>query len=100
MVGTAVYQVGAWVSTQALNFQASKLGVQMTLPPAATVSVDLTSQTLTLPDGEQVNFPIDAFARHCMLEGVDELGYILQQEDAIAAYEANRPLTVDTLAAA
>jgi 3-isopropylmalate/(R)-2-methylmalate dehydratase small subunit len=64
--------------------------------PTATVTVDLASQTLTLPDGSKVTFPVDAFAKHCMLEGVDELGYILQQESAIAAYEAKRPLTVDT----
>ena len=66
--------------------------------PAATVSVDLATQTLTLPNGATVTFPIDQFARHCMLEGIDELGYILQQEPAIAAYEANRPLTINTLA--
>jgi 3-isopropylmalate/(R)-2-methylmalate dehydratase small subunit len=67
--------------------------------PAATVTIDLASTTLTLPDGEQVTFPIDEFARYCMLEGVDELGYILQQEEAIANYEATRPLTVDTFQA-
>ncbi|HEX3681207.1 MAG TPA: 3-isopropylmalate dehydratase small subunit [Bryobacteraceae bacterium] len=67
--------------------------------PTATVTVDLANQSLTLPDGSSVTFPIDEFARHCMLEGIDELGYILQQEEAIAAYEATRPLTVNTLAA-
>jgi 3-isopropylmalate/(R)-2-methylmalate dehydratase small subunit len=66
--------------------------------PAAKVTVDLVSQTVTLPDGEQVTFPMDEFAKFCMLEGVDELGYILKQEAAIAAYEAKRPLTVDTVA--
>jgi 3-isopropylmalate/(R)-2-methylmalate dehydratase small subunit len=66
--------------------------------PAASVTVDLANQTLTLPDGSAVTFPIDQFAKHCMLEGIDELGYILQQESAIAAYEATRPLTIDTLA--
>jgi 3-isopropylmalate/(R)-2-methylmalate dehydratase small subunit len=65
--------------------------------PAATVTVDLSRQNLTLPDGTEVTFPIDEFAKYCMLEGVDELGYILQQEPAIAAYEARRPLTVNTL---
>jgi 3-isopropylmalate/(R)-2-methylmalate dehydratase small subunit len=67
--------------------------------PAATVTIDLATTTLTLPDGEQVTFPIDEFARYCMLEGVDELGYILQQEEAIAKYESSRPLTVDTFQA-
>ncbi len=66
--------------------------------PAATVTVDLARQELTLPDGSAVQFPIDEFAKHCMLEGVDELGYILQQSDEIAAYEAKRALTVNTLA--
>ncbi len=64
---------------------------------AATVTIDLATQTVTLPDGASVTFPIDSFAKHCMLEGIDELGYILQQEPAIAAYEATRPLTVNTL---
>ena len=66
--------------------------------PAASVTVDLATQTLTLPDGSTVTFPIDQFAKHCMLEGIDELGYILHQEPAIAAYEAKRLLTIDTLA--
>ncbi len=64
--------------------------------PAATVKVDLAAQTVTLPDGSIAKFPIDEFAKHCMLGGVDELGFILQQTDAISAYEAQRPLTVDT----
>jgi 3-isopropylmalate/(R)-2-methylmalate dehydratase small subunit len=68
--------------------------------PAAIVTVDLEQLKLTLPDGSAVTFPIDEFARHCMLEGVDELGYILQQEASIATYEAARPLTVDTRGAA
>ena len=43
--------------------------------------------TLTLPDGTAVQFPIEAFARYCLLNGVDELGFLLQQADAIARYE-------------
>lgn len=66
--------------------------------PGATVRVDLATQTLTLADGRRVEFPIDAFSKHCLLEGVDELGYILQQEDAIAAYESGRSGSVNTLA--
>jgi 3-isopropylmalate/(R)-2-methylmalate dehydratase small subunit len=68
--------------------------------PAATVTVDLAAQQLTLPDGSAVTFPVDEFAKQCMLNGVDELGYILQQDDAIKAYEAKRPLTVNTEVAA
>lgn len=66
--------------------------------PETTATVDLAQQTLTFPDGSQVIFPIDEFAKQCILEGVDELGYILKQEPAIAAYETQRPLTVNTLA--
>ncbi|MBV9156056.1 MAG: hypothetical protein JO097_07320 [Acidobacteriaceae bacterium] len=66
--------------------------------PAATVTVELSEQKLTLPDGSSVNFPIDEFAKYCMLEGVDELGYILQQEDAIRVYESQRPISVNTRA--
>ncbi len=48
--------------------------------PGAVVTIDLASQALTLPDGTAVEFPIDAFSKHCLLEGVDELGYILKQD--------------------
>jgi 3-isopropylmalate/(R)-2-methylmalate dehydratase small subunit len=67
------------------------------LAPDATVAIDLASQTLTLPGGRAVEFPIDSFARHCLLNGIDELGYIRQQEDAIAAFEARRQSAVNTL---
>jgi len=66
--------------------------------PGATVKVDLASQTVTLPSGRAVQFPIDAFAKECLLHGVDELGYMLKQEAAIAAYEAKRVGSVNTLA--
>lgn len=66
--------------------------------PAASVTVDLEAQSLTLPDGSKVTFPIDQFSKDCLLQGVDELGYILQQEPAIAAYEAQRPLSINALA--
>lgn len=68
--------------------------------PSATVTVDLAQQKLTLPDGSTVQFPIDEFSKHCMLEGVDELGYILQQETAISQFEAAHQPTVNTFAAA
>jgi 3-isopropylmalate/(R)-2-methylmalate dehydratase small subunit len=67
--------------------------------PAATVSIDLAAQTLTLPGGRAVEFPVDGFSKHCLLEGIDELGYILKNESAIAQFEATRPATVNTLAA-
>jgi 3-isopropylmalate/(R)-2-methylmalate dehydratase small subunit len=55
--------------------------------PAAELTVDLFSQTLVLPDGREISFPIDPFAKACLLDGVDELGYILRFSDAITAYE-------------
>jgi 3-isopropylmalate/(R)-2-methylmalate dehydratase small subunit len=55
--------------------------------PEATLALDLAGQALTLPDGRRVEFPVEEFAKHCLIEGVDELGYILQQERAIAAWE-------------
>ena len=66
--------------------------------PDATVAIDLARQTLTLPGGRKVEFPVDEFSKHCLLEGVDELGYILQQRPAIAAFEAQHPATINALA--
>jgi 3-isopropylmalate/(R)-2-methylmalate dehydratase small subunit len=66
--------------------------------PGAILKIDLASQTLTLPDGTAVEFPIDAFSKHCLLEGVDELGYILKQDSAISAYESQRVGSINTLA--
>jgi 3-isopropylmalate/(R)-2-methylmalate dehydratase small subunit len=56
--------------------------------PGALVTVDLEARTLRLPDGTTVAFPIDPFARYCLLNGVDELAFLQSQEDAIAAFEA------------
>ncbi len=55
--------------------------------PGSIVKIDLEAQTITLEDGRSVEFPIDSFAKYCLLEGVDELGYILQQSAAITDYE-------------
>jgi 3-isopropylmalate/(R)-2-methylmalate dehydratase small subunit len=64
--------------------------------PEADVEVDLEGQTLRLPDGRRVAFPIDGFSKRCLMEGVDELGYLLAREEAIAAYEAGHPGRVVT----
>jgi 3-isopropylmalate/(R)-2-methylmalate dehydratase small subunit len=66
--------------------------------PNATVSIDLAAQTVALPGGRKVSFDVDQFAKHCLLEGVDELGYIQKNDVAIAAFEAARQSTVNTLA--
>lgn len=57
--------------------------------PQAELTIDLEAQAVALPDGELVGFPIDGFAKTCLLQGVDELGYLLGLEDRIAAYEAS-----------
>jgi 3-isopropylmalate/(R)-2-methylmalate dehydratase small subunit len=66
--------------------------------PNVTVKIDLARQTLTTPAGRQVGFPVDDFSKHCLLEGLDELRYMLQHEGKIAAFEAKRVGSIDTLA--
>jgi 3-isopropylmalate/(R)-2-methylmalate dehydratase small subunit len=56
--------------------------------PGAEVEIDLEARRLTLPDGTAVSFPIEAFARHCLLNGIDELGYLRGKLGAIERYEA------------
>ena len=56
--------------------------------PKAILSIDLAQTELTLPGGEKVRFPIDNFAQHCLLNGIDQLGYILSFDDKIASYES------------
>jgi 3-isopropylmalate/(R)-2-methylmalate dehydratase small subunit len=58
--------------------------------PGAEVEIDLATSTLRLPDGRSVGFPIEAFSRYCLMNGIDELGYLLGQAPAIERYEAAR----------
>ncbi len=58
--------------------------------PGAEVEVDLPATTLRLPDGRAVTFPIEAFSRYCLMNGIDELGYLLGQLPAIERYEQAR----------
>ena len=58
--------------------------------PGVEVSIDLDSSALTLPTGEAIRFPLEPFARYCLMNGVDELGFLLAREAEIAAYEAGR----------
>ena len=60
------------------------------------VVIDLRQQTITLPDGRSVEFPIDGFSKTCLLEGIDQLGYLEKQEDKISAYEQMHPARVNT----
>jgi 3-isopropylmalate/(R)-2-methylmalate dehydratase small subunit len=55
------------------------------------VTVDLAPQRLTLPNGKQVSFPVDPFSKKCLLDGVDELGYLLALSDTISRFEASHP---------
>ena len=65
--------------------------------PQTRVSIDLAAQKLKLPDGRAVDFPVDGFSKTCLLEGIDELGYILKQEPAIAAFEGVRVGSIHTV---
>jgi 3-isopropylmalate/(R)-2-methylmalate dehydratase small subunit len=58
--------------------------------PGVEVTIDLATSTLRLPGGKQVTFPIEPFARFCLMQGVDQLGYLLLKEADIAAYEKQR----------
>ena len=58
--------------------------------PGIELRIDVATRSVTLPDGRSFPFPLDAFARTCLLEGVDQLGYLLKQADAITAYEQSR----------
>jgi 3-isopropylmalate/(R)-2-methylmalate dehydratase small subunit len=55
--------------------------------PNVEVNIDVASTTLTLPDGATVKFPLEGFAKYCLLNGVDELGFLLSKNEAISAYE-------------
>jgi 3-isopropylmalate/(R)-2-methylmalate dehydratase small subunit len=55
--------------------------------PGAVVTIDVSHGTLALPDGTTASFPLEPFARHCLLEGVDELGFLLAQSADIEAFE-------------
>jgi 3-isopropylmalate/(R)-2-methylmalate dehydratase small subunit len=59
----------------------------LTAAPGATVTIDLRAQQVTLPDGTRAAFIVDPFARHCLLEGIDEMEFLLGQDAAISAYE-------------
>jgi 3-isopropylmalate/(R)-2-methylmalate dehydratase small subunit len=58
--------------------------------PGAQIRIDLEARSVSLPDGTRATFSIDAFSRYCLLNGVDELGFLLSQEADIAAYEGRR----------
>ena len=59
----------------------------------ARLAIDLTSQTITRPDGQVVHFEIDQFRKQCLLDGVDDIGLTLKKEPAIAKFEDRRKQT-------
>ncbi len=65
--------------------------------PGARFTVDLETETVGLPDGATIAFAVDPFARRMLLDGTDELGYLMGHEDAIAAYEARHPARISTV---
>jgi len=54
------------------------------------ITIDLPSQSVTGLDGLEATFPIDAFSKHCLLQGIDQLGYLLSFDDQITRYEQQR----------
>ena len=61
--------------------------------PGALVDIDVAASTLTLADGKSVDYPIDEFARYCLIEGIDQLGFLQQQLANIDAFEEQRSWT-------
>lgn len=66
--------------------------------PTTEVKIDLASQTLTLPDGRKVEFPIDGFSKYCLLNGVDQLGFLIGLDEDVVAYEESHAPRVLTTA--
>jgi 3-isopropylmalate/(R)-2-methylmalate dehydratase small subunit len=67
--------------------------------PDTQITIDLASQTVQLPDGRKVEFPIDSFSKTCILNGIDQLGYLQRHAAAVEDYEAAHTDRVNTLAA-
>ena len=61
--------------------------------PGVEVEVSVVDATLRLPDGRKVSFPIDVFARYCLIEGVDQLGFLQHKELDINKFEETRSWT-------
>ncbi|MEO6526851.1 MAG: 3-isopropylmalate dehydratase small subunit [Gemmatimonadaceae bacterium] len=68
--------------------------------PSTRVAVNLETSTLTLPDGETVTFPVPPFSKYCLLNGIDEMGFLLKTAPEVEKYESTRPSTFSTLGAA
>jgi len=78
--------------------QLGRIGSILESDPGAELTVDLEASELRLPDGSAIAFKVDPFARRMILDGTDELGYLLAHEPQLEAYEAAHPPRVSTLA--
>jgi len=58
--------------------------------PGIELTIDIENMTITTADGPTISFVLDGFARHCLIEGIDQLGFLQQQQDAISRFEENR----------
>jgi len=74
-----------------------RIGSNLEAEPDAQFTVDLEASEVRLPDGSVIGFDVDAFARRMILDGTDELGYLLSLEPHLEAYEAAHPPRVSTL---
>ena len=68
--------------------EVDELFAQVEAEPGYQLSIDLEAQTVTRPDGKVLKFEIDAFRKHCLLNGLDDIGLTLQDDVAIAAFES------------
>ena len=68
----------------------ARTGAWLIEHPGVEVQLDVAAATLTLPTGSAVKFPIEAFARYCLLNGVDELEFLLERRAQIEHYEQSR----------
>jgi 3-isopropylmalate/(R)-2-methylmalate dehydratase small subunit len=64
--------------------------------PTSEITINLEEQTLTLPDGRTVTFPIDGFSKHCLLNGIDQMGYLLEMSDDTESFETSYGKRVNT----
>jgi len=58
--------------------------------PGADIAIDVAAAAMTLPDGRIIEFALDGFAQHCLIEGIDQLGFLRQQTSTIESFEENR----------
>lgn len=65
--------------------------------PDTQVTIDLPNQALILPDGQWVKFPIDPFAKHCIMNGLDQMGFLIAEDATIAQYEREHEARVQTV---